>query len=602
MNGKQFLELVSLSDIDDIDNALKTYRFKKSTLNKALFISIENENIKLCNLLLKYGADINAKDEEGNTPVIKASEFNNNDMVKFLIENGADINLKNDEGEVALIQAVENDNAEMVKTLLEQDLIVSDGSNLNILYYDGKYFPLMMAVYSRNIEIIKLLIEFGVDLDLQNSEGNTALHSLLVDSNKQPKKIKNITNILLDNGANPNIKNNKGNTPLVDMLMVNRDKTDYPYQKLAFQLSKTLIENGADPYIKNNDGQSALKFLENFPSIFYYITAKLFGKRKNPTNIAEFRNTSKYKDLYLDCHGTKVIGDYFRIPDNITLITFSTEFEFGYATDTTIFRTMIGKYGKTDFVDKFKHILYTFGTSLIDMNEDELIRECELRRIKLGDSKVSDYGMAFGILSTIWSAGRSNLKQKIMYHSPGSVYNNYELSAGNGTKDIYEIICDKVNLDIDSSKLQSNFMTAGFILDNWIGKSNSNFYNINDKYFFRMGISDITGGNQFLLDQELLDIQSQIYGSYITLKDIINILKTRPGNYTLFVQHCKTESEQKRSQQQRQRKQLPTLGLLQGIGLQLAFKSPKMGKKLSKKSSKKAGKKSNRKFKMGNNI
>jgi len=598
MNGKQFLELVSLGDIDNIDNALKTYRFKKSTLNKALFISIENESIELCNLLLKYGANINSKDEEGNTPIIKAAEFNNNDMVKFLIKNDADINLKNDEGEIALIQAVENDNVDMVKILLEEDLKTGDGSNLNIIYHEGKYSPLLMAGHNKNKDIIKLLLEFGADPDLQNSEGNTVLHVMLKINPDKQDQIIEIINILFEYGINPNIKNNNGNTPIVDMVMINQHKTYYTSQKIVLNLVQLLIENDADPYIKNNDGKNILNFLEDFPAIFYYIFAKKLGKR--PTTFVDFHNTSKAKDLYLDCHGTKIIGDYFKLPDNITLITFSAEFEFGYTTHTTIFRAMVGKYGKTDFINKFKQVLYTFGTALIDMNEVELVEECQLRGIKLGNKTTSENDMAFGILSTIWNAGRSNSKQRIMYHSPGSIYNNYKLSAGNGIHDIYEIICDKVKLDISLDTRNSDHFTGGLIFDNWIGKTNSNFYNIRDKYFYRFGISDITKGNQFLLNQELLDIQSQIYDSYTTLKDVINILKTHPVNYTLFVQHCKTESGEKRTQQQRQKKQLPTIGLLQGIGLQLAFKSPKKvnknsPKKVSRKSIRKVNKNSSRK-------
>jgi ankyrin repeat protein len=57
-------------------------------------------------MLLKRGADINAVDNKGRTPLHEAMAYRWYDVAKLLIENGADISLKNRDGETALFSVV----------------------------------------------------------------------------------------------------------------------------------------------------------------------------------------------------------------------------------------------------------------------------------------------------------------------------------------------------------------------------------------------------------------------------------------------------------------------------------------------------------------
>ena len=52
----------------------------------------------IVDLLLRRGARISAKDENGNTALILATQRGLIDVVKLLIENGSDINWKNMNG------------------------------------------------------------------------------------------------------------------------------------------------------------------------------------------------------------------------------------------------------------------------------------------------------------------------------------------------------------------------------------------------------------------------------------------------------------------------------------------------------------------------
>ena len=56
-------------------------------------------------VLVKYKADVNAKDKSGETPLYRASKRGDLDMVKFLVENKADIHAQNKWGGTPLSEA-----------------------------------------------------------------------------------------------------------------------------------------------------------------------------------------------------------------------------------------------------------------------------------------------------------------------------------------------------------------------------------------------------------------------------------------------------------------------------------------------------------------
>lgn len=70
-----------------------------------LIIACMNYYFPIVRILIHAGADVNARDSDGNTALIICSEKNYMEIAEFLIENGADVNLKNNEGNTALHKA-----------------------------------------------------------------------------------------------------------------------------------------------------------------------------------------------------------------------------------------------------------------------------------------------------------------------------------------------------------------------------------------------------------------------------------------------------------------------------------------------------------------
>ena len=96
---------------DDIDPDIKP--LKKITKQ-------ETENIRKINDLLRYGADINLKNNDKNTPLHLACQHNNLEISRYLLHKGADANLTNNKGNTPLHLACMLNKFKLSKLLLEK--------------------------------------------------------------------------------------------------------------------------------------------------------------------------------------------------------------------------------------------------------------------------------------------------------------------------------------------------------------------------------------------------------------------------------------------------------------------------------------------------
>jgi len=94
--------------------------------------------------LIERGADVNAKEEYGNTPLHWASIENHIELAKLLIERGADVNAKRNDGET----------------------------------------PLHWASIENYIELAELLLDRGADLEAKDNWGQTPLDNARSDEMK----------------------------------------------------------------------------------------------------------------------------------------------------------------------------------------------------------------------------------------------------------------------------------------------------------------------------------------------------------------------------------------------------------------------------------
>lgn len=101
------------------------------TLTDNIFEAIQEIDIISLNVHLAEGADINAVDNEGNTPLMLAAKVGNPRMVKIILAHQPDVNAKNNDGYTALMIASEQGQTFIVEQLLnngaEKTAVNSEG-------------------------------------------------------------------------------------------------------------------------------------------------------------------------------------------------------------------------------------------------------------------------------------------------------------------------------------------------------------------------------------------------------------------------------------------------------------------------------------------
>ncbi len=143
------------------------------TSRDALFAALQRGSAVEVKRLLENGASANAADAEGTPALMAATLFSDAKMVELLLKHGADANKADASGATALMWAIPN--VEKARILL------SAGANVNARSQTERTPLLVAAAYPRTVELLRLLLDRGADLRVQDRAGATAL-SLAVRS------------------------------------------------------------------------------------------------------------------------------------------------------------------------------------------------------------------------------------------------------------------------------------------------------------------------------------------------------------------------------------------------------------------------------------
>jgi ankyrin repeat protein len=188
-------------------------------------------------LLLGRGANVNARNVEGHTPVFLAASLGNGtSILQLLLDRGGDATIAAANGQTPLMRAAARGDVTSLRLLLatKMDVNTKNGAGETAL---------MFAATSGSADAVRFLLENGADARVRSKRNETAL------GNAGTAGVEETVRLLLDRGAEVNVRNIRGFSPL--MLAAGSDTVPAAAVKL-------LLAKGADTSFTADYDENAL--------------------------------------------------------------------------------------------------------------------------------------------------------------------------------------------------------------------------------------------------------------------------------------------------------------------------------------------------------
>jgi hypothetical protein len=138
-----------------------------SAFTQDIFQASREGNLRQIKKLVRMSSDtVHAVNAQGFNPLMIACYRGQEKTAKLLVKSGADVNAKSPEGS-ALQAACYQDNTKLTRFLIKEK------ADLNVAGPDGNT-ALMYAVLNQNVKLVRALVKAGADLKARNNDGQTA--------------------------------------------------------------------------------------------------------------------------------------------------------------------------------------------------------------------------------------------------------------------------------------------------------------------------------------------------------------------------------------------------------------------------------------------
>ncbi|MFC1701689.1 ankyrin repeat domain-containing protein [Pseudomonadota bacterium] len=165
--------------VDVTDSAKTPERVKAPSpltpKDEVLIQSVWDGDLAKVELLVKKGANVNSVEPtKKRTVLMLAATKGQFDIVKFLYGKGADINARDKDGQTALMYASRHRfNATPDNTIAI--FLLSNGAEVNVRSKKKGFTALMLASSAGNVELVQQLLEKGADPAIKDNFGISAM-------------------------------------------------------------------------------------------------------------------------------------------------------------------------------------------------------------------------------------------------------------------------------------------------------------------------------------------------------------------------------------------------------------------------------------------
>ncbi|MDZ4657091.1 MAG: ankyrin repeat domain-containing protein [Bythopirellula sp.] len=225
------------------------------TVTPPLTAAVESGSLTSVKELLKAGAEINVRDEDGGTPLMIAAACGHVDIVKELLQRGANPKLKDESANTALFLATDKNHIEVCELLMPISTAKERERAKLVLAFRSQgetseeVNQLILAATRGHAEVVYGLVRNGLSVNAINEDGKTAL---MRAANKNHKEI---VEWMLERGADINRRDIYGESPLTYAAMGCHPEmydflfplTDKKLRKRAEMIKKNQIDIGNWP-------------------------------------------------------------------------------------------------------------------------------------------------------------------------------------------------------------------------------------------------------------------------------------------------------------------------------------------------------------------
>lgn len=256
-------------------------------------ITIKLFNISLIlqnkNIIFQLSDIVNIWSPTGDLPLFLALKSRNSSLASTLLQHNADINIRDNQGETLLHKAIKQDDSFATLFLLENNC------DATLTTRNENNSPLHLLASSSNIEDVEKiavkLINKNVNINAQNRQGFTALHIAIMADNRTLFDI-----LMSQQNIEINVKTADEHTPLYFALLKYESGVDDKEESYAARLIKK--EAQTNPiYSENCDNlmQVLLRYGARKAAVF------LAGHTQNLNHVNQNGESALHTACYKDC-------------------------------------------------------------------------------------------------------------------------------------------------------------------------------------------------------------------------------------------------------------------------------------------------------------